>query len=69
MVSSGPSVDGASCANEYNARPCAAGGGGSTHEAMWDKHQDELGDQAPAPTNQTCESAVDGSGVPVTVAW
>jgi hypothetical protein len=26
-----------------------------TGDATWEEHLDALGDQAPAPTNQTCE--------------
>lgn len=70
MVSSSPKMDGASCAGEYNTKPCEGGGGSEEMTTKWNQRMQTLGDQAPAPTNQTCDTdAVDGSGRPVTVAW
>jgi hypothetical protein len=67
MVSSSPMLDGASCAGEYNSKPC---GGSKEDMARWTRRVETLGEQAPAPTDQTCgDAAADGSGAPVTVAW
>jgi hypothetical protein len=72
-LQSGSSADGdaASCAGEYNARPCTA-----AYEAKWKKEIEAMSDRAriekidraPEPRNQTCgATAADGSGAKVTV--
>jgi hypothetical protein len=67
MVSSSAMMDGASCAGEYNSKPCGAS---EAAMANYTNRLTTLGDQAPAPHNQTCDdTAADGSSAPVTVAW
>ena len=63
-------MDGASCAGEYNAKPCGETPAIEEAAKQWSKRAETLGDQAPAPTNQTCaDAAADGSGAAVSVAW
>ena len=70
MVSSDPELDGASCAGEYDARPCAAFDGTPDEEAAaWAEKLARESNAPRWPTDQTCdEPAADGSGAKVTVA-
>ena len=65
QTESSAAADGASSAGEFNVRPCIA-----PFQAPFDAMVEALGDQAPAPQNQSCSvAAVDGSGAEVSVAW
>ena len=71
MVSSNPAMDGASCAGEYDARPCGAFDGTPDEEAAaWAAKLARESDAPRWPTDQTCdEPAADGSDAKVTVAY